>query len=292
LKRVQQSTKSPTGLQIDFLIESKKRILLITLIGSSILCSSLTVIAPINSDRNFYSDILSVVTSGCALVFSLQIIYRQKVKGLFPRLYALVGLGVGLWFIAESIWMYYELVAGIETPFPSIADVFWLAGYVPFFYFLYGMLTNFLGMSRSMYLPLVIVSAIGIALLVDSLSSIYQEADLTTLDGTMTFIVSSAYPVADIFLIIPATAVFIQLRKGKLTSTPWAYLVVAPILFIIADIGFAHFTMIEGMNNLLWIWNPFYETAYVAIASSLFWHREFFTIDEKKLMKEWQEKNR
>jgi len=292
LKRAHEPPASSAGLQIEFLIKSKKRILLLTLIGAATICSSLTIIAPLNGDRSFYSDILSVITSGSALFFSLQIINRQKVKGLFPRLYALLGLGVALWFIAESIWMYYELIAGIETPFPSIADVFWLAGYIPLFYFLYGMLKNFLGTSKSMYFPLIVGSSIGLAMLANILFLIYQNADLSTSDGIWTYIVSSAYPVSDMFLIIPAIAAFIQLRKGKLTSTPWAYLVIAHILFIAGDIGFAHFTTMGGMDDLLWIWNPFYEVAYLVIASSLFWHKEFFTIDEKKLMKEWQEKNR
>jgi len=106
------------------------------------------------------------------------------------------------------------------------------------------------------------------------------------------YLVSSAYPISDMFLIVPASAVFIQLKKGKLTFTPWANFVIATILSIIADTGFAYFTVIGRMDDLLWVWNPIYDAAYLAIASSLFWHKEFFTVDEKKLMKAWQEKNR
>jgi hypothetical protein len=288
-----QTLRSTSNLQISLEVESRKRKLYLTLAGSALLCTVLTIFAPISGNRDFYSDVIAVITSGSAFVLSIQVIYRQKLKGLFPRLYASLGLGVGLWFIAESIWAYYEIVAGIETPFPSLADAFWLAGYVPVVYFLFSMLKNFLGASKkSVYVPLVIISSIGLILLVNILLSIYQQADLTTNDGLRVYLVSSAYPVADMFLIIPAITAFIQLRKGMLTFTPWAYLVMAPVLFIVGDIGFAYFTAIGDMDDMLWIWNPFYYAAYLAIACSLFWHREFFTIDERKLTRAWQKKNR
>jgi hypothetical protein len=66
-------------------------------------------------------------------------------------------------------------------------------------------------------------------------------------------------------------------------------------LFIIADAGFSYFVQAKGMDDWLWVWNPFYDVGYLAIACSLLWHKEFFTItiNEKKLVKAWwQEKNR
>jgi uncharacterized membrane protein (DUF106 family) len=59
-----------------------------------------------------------------------------------------------------------------------------------------------------------------VLLLAYILFSIYQDADFTTKDGVLKYLVSSAYPVADILLIVPVTGVFIQLRKGMLTSHP------------------------------------------------------------------------
>jgi hypothetical protein len=102
----------------------------------------------------------------------------------------------------------------------------------------------------------------------------------------------SAYPVVDMIVIIPAVAAFIQLRKGLLTFTPWVLIVAAIIAFIVADIGFAYSTLVTELGDYLWIWNPLYNAAYIAFASSLLWHKSFFTIDEKKQMRLWQEKNR
>jgi hypothetical protein len=261
-----------------------------TLIIAASACTTLTFFPPYFGEV-FYSNVLAVGASGSAFAISLQVVDRQKVNGLFPRLYASLGLALGLWFIAEATWMYYELIAGIETPTPSIADGFWLAGYVPFFYFLVGILRNFAGPSKTLLVPILLVSAGSIVLLANLVYSISQAADLTDSEGILTYLVNAAYPIADVFLIVPALAAFIQLRKGKLTFTPWAFIVTATIIFIIADIGFAYF-IVMGLDDTIWIWNPLFILGDLAIASSLFWHREFYTMDEKKLTRNWQEKNR
>jgi hypothetical protein len=274
------------------LVARSKRNLLVSLICGASICSILTAFAPITGDRQFYSDVLGVSASGLALGFSLQVIYRQKLNALLPRLYASLGLSLGLWFAAQAIWAYYELIMEIDIPFPSIADVFWLVGYVPFFYFLVGIIRNYLGVSRSITFPLVAASTVGFALTIYILSGIYHNADLTNQEGIVSYAVASAYPIADMFLIIPAFAVFIQLRKGKLTFTPWFFIAIATIVEIIADFGFAASTSITDMAGMIWIWDPLFDIGYIAIASALFWHKSFFTIDQKKLLKDWQQQNR
>ena len=271
--------------------EFRKKLFL-GLIGSAII-SSLCLILPSGSgDKTFYSDIIAIITSGSAFTFAVQVIYRQRLKTIFGKLYASVGLGLCLWFAAEAIWSYYELVEGIETPFPSIADVFWLSGYIPLGYFLFGILRQFAGSGKRQLIQTLLISSIAIVILTNILLSIYRGADLSTNDGILLYLVSSAYPISDMILIVPAIASFLTLRKGQLTFTPWALFTIATILFIVGDTGFGLFTIIGGMDELTWIWNPFYNIGYLAIANALFWHKHFFTIDEKKLLKEWQMKNR
>ena len=277
--------------QFRYLVQSRKK-LVIVLLGASITCALLTFFTPISGDRVFYSNLLAITSSGSALALSLHVIYRQKLNGILPRLYVSLGVGLALWFIAEATWAYYEIVAGMETPFPSVADAFWLAGYVPVFYFLYGIVKHFLGIPRTALLPVVLISSFGFVFLANMIISVSPTADLATQDGILSFIVSSAYPIADMFLIVLASAAFMQLRKGQLTFTPWAFIVIAVFAFIVADIGFGYFVMVDELADMVWLWYPLYNAGDVAIACSLLWHRRFFTVDEKKQTKEWQEKNR
>jgi hypothetical protein len=274
-------------------VVKSKRKLIASVVCATMACVAIAIIGNLNGeDEAWYSSILGLIAAGITFILSLQVILRQKLTALMPRLYGSLGVGLGLWLAAEAIWAYYELAAGIETPFPSIADIFWLAGYTPFFHFLYGINKHFLGLKKSMTLPLLLISLLAFAFLGNILLSIYQSADLSTQDGILPYIVGSAYPIADMFLVVPAIAAFIQMRKGKLTFTPWVLIVLATIVFIIGDIGFAYSTSITELSDTVWFWNPLYNLGYIAIASALFWHKSFFTIDEKKLQKAWQEKNR
>ena len=43
------------------------------------------------------------------------------------RSWALLSAGTGAWAAGQAVWSYYELVADRQTPFPSVADVGFLA---------------------------------------------------------------------------------------------------------------------------------------------------------------------
>ena len=65
-------------------------------------------------------------------------IKRDTIRQHFYGLQSLT-IGLILWLIAEFTWTYYQLVVGIANPFPSVADIFWLAGYPFFLYFVLNM---------------------------------------------------------------------------------------------------------------------------------------------------------
>jgi hypothetical protein len=262
-----------------------------TLLVSALACGLLAVYASTADNGLYYSNSAAIVTSGAAAVLSAQIIVRQKIKEQIPQLYLALGIAAGLWFAAETIWAYYELVAAIEMPFPSLADAFWLAGYAPFFFFLHGIFRTLAGLAKIKYSTLILIASASIAVLAYVMISIHAAADLSSQQGMIIYMVSVAYPIADMVVMIPLVVIFVQLRKGKLLSTPWAYLLIGSVLFLIADVGFAYFS-VQTLDDAIWIWNPLYNVGYIAIAASLFWHRNFFTVDEKKLLREWQEKNR
>jgi hypothetical protein len=273
------------------LIDSRKK-MIVGLIGAAIICITLTFLAPSDADRLIYTNTLAVITSGAAFTVCVHVIYRQKVRGVLPRLYLSLGLALGLWFAAESIWAYNELGLGIETPFPSLADGFWLAGYAPFLYFLIGILRNFLGLSRAIIPPVIFASTLGFVLLGNMTFDLYKYANLSTQEGILSYLIASAYPLADMLLLMPAVASLIQLRKGWLTFTPWAFIVIATCVYIVADIGFAFATSLQEMSDWIWVWNPLYNIGDIALTVSLLWHRKFFTSSERQLLKAWQERNR
>jgi hypothetical protein len=285
------SPEAPTPELQKMLLQSKRKLML-TVTFAAIACAVITIIVQPMDGSALVLNAVSVSASGSAFLMSVGVIIRQKFTGILPRMYVSLGIALGLWFAAEAIWAYYEAGLGIETPFPSLADAFWLSGYVPFFYFMYGIVKYFAGTSKATYLPILLTTSIGFVLVANILYSIYLSADLTGQDGVISYVVASAYPVADMLLIIPAVAAFSRFREGRLTFTPWMLIVLANIVFIIGDIGFAYSTSFESLSDFVWVWNPLYNLGDIAIASALFWHRSFFTVDERKLLRLWQERNK
>src|SRR5574338_93826 len=102
---------------LDSQIASLRRRLFATVVCAGLASVAVTLFGGIIGEEALTSDTLSLATAGAAFLLSMQVVFRQKLRGLFPRLYASLGLALGLWFAAESIWTYYELAARIDSPF-------------------------------------------------------------------------------------------------------------------------------------------------------------------------------
>jgi len=82
-----------------------------------------------------FSNILSPSVAGAAVLssfFALQR-YWSNIGSRLSKIWLCFAFGMLLWFLGELGWTVYTMVLNVEIPYPSIADVFWLSGYVPLF---------------------------------------------------------------------------------------------------------------------------------------------------------------
>lgn len=286
--------QKPPGL---IRVHKVRRNLILALIGS-IVVVNLPIILTQQEIRAFYNDITILVTASAALTIVGVTVYRQKFDGIYGRTYASLALGLGLWFTAELIWTYFEIGLQIETPFPSLADVFWLAGYGFFAYHLYR-IYKFVGKNTVKPTAVFIVSittAITLGYLVSlifSASEISRNQDLSADTIILTF-VSISYPVLDGILLAPAILILWSIRNGKLGATHWMLISLSMIFVAIADSGFGYSAVLDinSVQKEIWIWNILYNASYLSIAFALLWYNRFFIFNEKKEQKKWQERNR
>jgi hypothetical protein len=213
-----------------------------------------------------------------ATSIAVVIVVRQGLGGIFGRAYAAMAAGLGLYLVAEVLWAYYSIVAGIEVPFPSLADAFWLAGYGPFGYGLFNLARLYKGDK-----PGIKKSSKIVALLVAAFSSYYIAqliliADFTTTDGVIAMSIGIAYPILDAILVIPAVMAVLASGKGYLTAIPWIF--ISWIFFAVADsiFGFTAVTSIAGESS---VWNIFYNAAYISMAAGLYWHNRYLIFDPR-----------
>ncbi len=260
---------------------------LILTLAISIAIANSFIIFPDNESRPFFTNWTINAAAGVALGMSLLVVWRQKLDGLNGRTYAAFAAGLGLWFVAEILWTYFDLFTGIE-PFPSLADAFWIAGYAPFAYHL---VTTYKFFGQVVKPHVIIIVSIAVGLFVGHTATLVFDVGSATGEESIALIVSITYPVLDAVLIVPAVIVLASLRRGKLTATPWMILASSLLIVAAGDSGFAYYEA-AGMEEEIWVWDLLFCTFYISIAATLFWHYRFFIYHENKVKRIWQEENR
>ena len=88
------------------------------------------------SDDERYIGTTSAVLLGSSTCVSLFIILSNP-RNIEVQKFKLVFLGVGLWFLGEFSYTYYQIVLGTDAPYPGVGEIFYVAGYVPLILFTY-----------------------------------------------------------------------------------------------------------------------------------------------------------
>jgi signal transduction histidine kinase len=145
-----------------------------------------------------------------------------------PFGWSLVAVGWSLFFVGDALFNIYELVLGID-PFPSVADVFYLAGY-PFVGWGVAVLIRRKGRSNLPELLDVAVITIGLSLVLWTfvIEPTMQGSAADPLERAA----SSAYPLADVVLI----AIGVRLLVGGARRTvAYAQLAASLVVMLLAD---------------------------------------------------------
>jgi hypothetical protein len=261
-------------------ILKERRMLVIVLVLVTISVNTLVAYV-VNFEENFvYYDLIRLAIVGVSTILSLMVFSKQGFGGLFGRAYTALALGLIMYLAAELTWSYYEIGLHKESPFPSLADAFYLAGYAGFGYFQFSLLKFYgKGIKKSIYyivIPAVIILAF---LYLQSLVSLYNfSAD----DDTLTISLSVAYPVLDSIIFVPAILIILNSWKGQLTFVPWIF--VSWVLSGVADILFGY-ASVPQFESIFPVVTMIYNSAYLCMAAGLIWYLRFFLSEERKVLK-------
>jgi len=200
--------------------------------------------------------------------------YRRKIYGSHDKTHLFLTLGVGLWFVAETIYTYYQLGLGITTPFPSLADPFFLAGYVFFGFYFYSILKLLRKtIQRDVIILVSIAGAVSITYILNLSFGIglLLAAEQDMLGTTL----SITYPILDSTLLVPAILILWSIRKGDLAYTHWILISSFIILNGIGDVGFGYGADLGIIATEEWIWDIFFAAGYLTLAAALFWQSKY-----------------
>ncbi len=259
------------------------RYVILTLIGVIILVNSFIFLSNIET-RVIYTNLTINFTAAIALTIAIIVLFRQvKAHSQYSKTFAFLTLGLSSWFTAEIIWTYYQLALGVETPFPSPADGFWLAGYAPLAYHLYR-INNTITRKVIENDTVIILSAILATILGFLLYIIFGLSGQH--QGILELVINLAYPVLDAVLLVPAVAILWSFRKGEPDYTHWTMIALFIIFISVADIGFDYALAVneKSANQQEWVWDMFYNAGYLSIGGALFWYNRYLVLTKSDVV--------
>ncbi len=198
----------------------------------------LLVLPRISPDEWMTSMSAAVVLMSASVVLALATRADMAARGAWT----LIGIGMLLWGIGEVVWCWYELVPGVELPFPSYADVFYL-GAVPF------LATGLYRMGRHDGLFLYRLRALDLAVI-----CIGAGAAIWTLSGSgheafaasgLERIILVAYPTADVVLVGMSSYALMSAARSPAVLC----LTLGVVSLVIADVGFVHLVQIGEFSG-------------------------------------------
>ncbi len=187
-----------------------------------------------------FSNIFPPLIAGAAFASSILALARYwgSLKEYFSLSWLCFAIGLGLWFLGEASWAVHTLYLGIELPYPSFADVFWLGGYIPMLIALLFYVKAFLKVlpGRVIYAITLAILVLAVLMLTVLAAPVFgAEEDLAVIFADF------AYPILDtvlLYLAILSSAVFYKGRIGK----SWLFITAGFISYTIADLLFSYTT--------------------------------------------------
>jgi len=172
--------------------------------------------------------------------------YWGGLRSKLTQVWLCFAIGIFFWFLGELTWAIYTLILKIAIPYPSVADAFWLMGYMP----LLLALTAYLYLVKPAISKTILAGSSTIVLILGILSSYFlvapalmQETDL------LTKALDVAYPTLDFIMLILAITGLIVLAKSRVSKS-WMLFNIGILIIVIGDSLFsyttAHNTYYEG----------------------------------------------
>jgi hypothetical protein len=183
------------------------------------------------------TDLMYVHITGALVILTLILAVRFRLKGSHGKAWALFLGAMTSWFIAETLWTVYELIYHVN-PFPSLADVFYIAGYP----FMLLFLINYIKPIKKAITRKMLVTAISVSIAM-AIPGIYMAYSFDPKVSWFENIIATTYPIADSIIFVPAIIGISLFFRGEVNFT-WSLICIGIVCSFLGDTGFqfAQFT--------------------------------------------------
>jgi len=205
----------------------------------------------------WFGDTVYLVAPAVATVL-LFLTAQRFSEGRTRLAWRLLGLFTFLWFLGDAIWSFYELALRIEVPYPSVADLAYLAAYpIAFAGLLLLPRDRADGLRRLKFSLDILIAMVALA----TLSGYFVIGELVLSSSGQPLLASAVnvtYPIADLGLIF-AVLVLISQPGPRYLNLPLALLAAGFAATAVADSLFLYTVEVSGYAT-----GDFIDIAWVA----------------------------
>ncbi|MCJ7637013.1 MAG: penicillin-binding protein activator [Nitrososphaeraceae archaeon] len=222
-------------------------------------------------NKIIYANWVLLINSSAAAIISFYIVYKEK-KFRSDKTNFLLTVGLLLWFAANIVWSYYEVVLDVVSPVPSLADIFLLSAYG---FLIYRLVIVYKNLKEKVNKKtFFILGTITIVFLAYMFSLTLDLSNLSTSRGKIFFIITFLYPLLNSVLASLAILILIGIRHEKIHYITWLCELLALLTLVVGDSWFAIIVLTELVEQL-WISYLLLSAHYIIIAGGLIWYIKY-----------------
>ena len=215
------------------------------------------------------NDAAAVLCALTATVLFVIVWLSTSSKDISKKIWGQIAIGMVVWTIAEGTWAYYEVVLGQEVPYPSLADAFWLFGYVMFYvallsqYRLFQTTPTWSQKVAIVWLVIVFSLIVSFLVLIPIAESFDPEKRLESL-------LNIAYPLSDLILLVLTMAITFSLEQGRF-ALMWRLLGLGLVFMSVGDLMFSYASWNEiyfpggRLNGITLLIDTLYYVSYLTL---------------------------
>jgi hypothetical protein len=166
-----------------------------------------------------------------------------------------LGFAVGLivWMLGLAVYSYTYLIAGVDLPYVSLADVFYFLSYPPMIFGCIGLLRLFAPSLRKA--DWVVMAVVGASLFIATVDYVVIPS-VQTLSGPLEVLTTVPYPLLDVLVFLLLLPLVFAFRKGMFQA-PYTLLALGAFLVALGDLVFTYVNLEIGYYDghpldLLW----------------------------------------
>lgn len=232
------------------------------------------IIFSTQEDKLFFANLVLNINSSIAASLAIFVTIKEKDKTNLKANIFLV-LGLVLWFVANIVWAYYEVILHLMAPVPSLADVLLLSAYSILIVRLY---IEYKSLRKKPTKKFTGAVAGIIAVFMAYIFSLTLDLSVvSTIRGQLMFAVTVIYPAFNSVLSFMAIIILYGLRKEKEIEKDmkhdiaWTCELIGFLVIVLGDSWFAIIVLTELVEQL-WISALLLSAHYIMIAGGLLWY--------------------